>query len=280
MKLSLFTKVISFAAVATIGFAQVSNDECAGAVPVTLGTNPAPAASGNFYSNVGATTSAGYPATCATLNSDVWFSFTPSTTGVYQITTSTPTGFTAGTETDTVVAVYRSCTAGAVCSVLGCDDDSGTGLLSQLSVGLAGGQTYYIRVGDFSTSVNTGTFYLTINPDTTTFAQVYSSSGPGCLQVDLLNGTPGGTYFFAATLNQGTFPNGYFFGIDIGIQEIANEVNTGAPFVGTLDALGHTQIGPFCGLPSGLVVYSVGLGFSGGLGVPSYSTAPTCFAIP
>jgi hypothetical protein len=281
MKLSLFIGLIAFAACATFGSAQVVNDECAGAVPITLGNNPAPAASGNFYSNVGATTSAGYPATCATMNSDVWFSFTPATTGVYQFSTDTPAGFTSGTETDTVVAVYGSCTAGAACAVLGCDDDGGAiGLLSQVSVGMAAGQTYYVRVGDYSTSVNTGTFYLTVNPNSTMFDQIYSSPAPGCLQVDLVNGTPGGTYFFAATLNQGLFPNGWFYGIDIGIQELVNEVNQGAPFVGTLDGLGHIQIGPVCGLPSGFTVYSVGLGFAGGLGVPSYRTAARCFAMP
>ena len=93
---------------------------------------------------------------------------------------------------------------------------------------------------------------------------------------------PGGTYFFAATLNPGAFPAGWFFGIDITLQEIVNEVNAGPPFVGTLDALGHVTIGPVCGLPAGLTIYSVGLLFpaGSGLGVPSAATDPRCFAVP
>jgi hypothetical protein len=279
MKRSLLVALV-FCLGSTFGAAQApSNDECSGAVPVTLGTNPAPAASGNFYSNVGATTSAGYPAICASLNSDVWFSFTPATTDVYQIDTSTPAGFTAGTETDTVLAVYDSCIPGAP---LACDDDTGTGNLSQLSVALAAGQTYLIRVGDWSTSVNPGTFYLNINPDPLTMGLVFSSpSGTSCLQIDILNGPANGAYYLAATLNPGAYPNGYFFGVDIFLQEIADQIQAGAPFVGGLDSTGHAQIGEFCGLPSGLTFYAVALGFAAnGLSIPTEVSNTVQFTIP
>lgn len=53
-----------------------ANDEPAGAIVVGLGINPgAPAgASGNFFSNVNATNSVGYSATCGTVaGADVFF---------------------------------------------------------------------------------------------------------------------------------------------------------------------------------------------------------------
>jgi hypothetical protein len=260
----------------SLTLAQLPNDDCSGAIPVSLGTNPGGCMT---FTNVGATTSAGYPAICNTISSDVWYSFTPSTTGAYRFDTETPPGCAAGTETDTVVAVYSSCAPGAP---IGCDDDSGTGLLSILNVGLCANQTYFIRVGSFGTqsATNNGTFYLNVSPNTTTFSQIWCSPAPGCVQISIVNGIPNGTYFLAATTNVGTFPAGWFYGIDILVQEIQNELNAGFPFVGTLNAQGATSIGPVCGLPSGLTICSVVLGFTGGLGVPAQNTAPQCFVIP
>jgi hypothetical protein len=98
---------------------------------------------------------------------------------------------------------------------------------------------------------------------------VFSSpSGPGSIQVNLAGLNPGGTYFLAVTLNP---PPGWFFGINIGLQELANEINGGYPFtgplspdVGCMGGGGAAQIGPFTGLPSGLTVYAVGMGLAGG----------------
>jgi hypothetical protein len=256
----------------------VAQDECAVAVPVVLGANPGGAC--GTFTNVGATTSAGYPAICTTISSDVWYSFTPATTGAYRFDTNTPPGCANGTETDTVLAVYPSCALGAP---IACDDDAGTGLLSSLSTGLCAGQTYYIRAGSFGSqsATNSGTFYLNISPDTATFTQIFCSPAPGCVQISIINGIPNGAYFLAATTTVGTFPAGWFFGIDITVQEIQNELNSGYPFVGTLDSTGSTTIGPVCGLPSGLTVCSVALGFAAGagLGIPQIVTAPGCFTI-
>ena len=103
-----------------------------------------------------------------------------------------------------------------------------------------------------------------------------SPLGPGSIQVNLSGLNPGGTFFLAVTLNP---PPGWFFGINIGLQELANEINGGFPFTGPLspDAPcmgggGAAQIGPFPGLPSGLPLYAVGLGLAGGVSqVPSRS---------
>jgi hypothetical protein len=69
--------------------------------------------------------------------------------------------------------------------------------------------------------------------------------------------TAGALFFVAATLNAGAFPNGWFFGIDIGFPELAAEINAGFPFVGILDAIGTASAGPFTGLPSGLVIHVI-----------------------
>src|SRR5262249_51801811 len=119
------------------------NDECGLPTPAVLGLNPLAPGSGAF-SNVGATTSLGYPAICAPLATDVWFLFAPPESGTYQIDTNVPYGFAPPSLADTVVAVYASC---APALPLACDNDSGAGLLSSLTVPLSAGSSYYIRVG-------------------------------------------------------------------------------------------------------------------------------------
>src|SRR4029079_19509472 len=89
------------------------------------------------------------------------------------------------------------------------------------------------------------------------FAQQWSSPfGPGSIQYNVCNGTPTGNYQLCLTLNAGAFPNGWLFGIDIGLLELQGEL--GAPiFYGVLNGSGAAQVGPFGGLPSGLTLYSV-----------------------
>lgn len=112
------------------------------------------------------------------------------------------------------------------------------------------------------------------------FGVAYTSPfGAGSVQVNLCAGPPNGGFFLAVTLNAGTFPNGWLYGIDISYNEIVNELTTGYPFLGGLDAAGAAQIGPFNSLPSGLVLYSVG--FAGPAGpIPSIHSLPTGYAIP
>jgi hypothetical protein len=85
-----------------------------------------------------------------------------------------------------------------------------------------------------------------------------SPGGPGSV---LMVHTPcqpaaGALFFVAATLNAGSFPNGWFFGIDISFPELAAEI-AGPPFVGTLNAAGAATTGPAFGLPSGLVIHAI-----------------------
>jgi hypothetical protein len=263
----------------------LSNDECSGAIPVGVGINPAPGSSGVVFSTEGATTSAGVVPSCPSAttgsNSDVWFAFTAPTNGTYIFSTDTPAGFSSGSMTDTVLSVWDSCGAGML--ELGCDDDGGiTGSLLSIATvtGLIGGNTYYVRVADWSaTSVDQGGFYLTVTPK---FEMAFSSPfGPGSIKIDLTNGPPNGAYYLAANLFPGTFPNGWFYGLDISLQEVVDQVNQGFPFAGPLNAGGSIALGPFSGLPPGLVIYTVALGFNAAnLGVPSVNTPAMSYLIP
>jgi hypothetical protein len=130
---------------------------------------------------------------------------------------------------------------------------------------------YYISVGGFASS--TGTFDLLVNSGggiTLTFL----TPGTGNLGYMVTGGPSNGTAFTAITLNAGAFPNGWFFGIDIPLQELGVEINFGFPFSTGLDSCGNATIGPFSGLPSGLTVYGVSLG------TPSGSFTPTAFSAP
>jgi hypothetical protein len=114
-------------------------------------------------------------------------------------------------------------------------------------------------------------------------ALVFSSPGGlGCLQVNLSGLPSGGTYFLAATLNP---PPGWLYGVNISIPELVSQINVGFPFQGPLSAggcSGTAQIGPFCALPSGLTLYTVGLGLpSVGLYGPITAHTPAVtFTIP
>jgi hypothetical protein len=112
-----------------------------------------------------------------------------------------------------------------------------------------------------------------------------SPSGLGCVQVNLTNMPGGGFYFLGATVQAGTFPNGWFFGIDIGFAELQNEINTGFPFLGVVGAsacggTGSATIGEFCGVPSGVTFYAVGLGAPAGSSFPSAVTNAASYTIP
>lgn len=78
------------------------------------------------------------PVSCGWSGEDVWYTFVAPATGSVDILTS------AGSITDGVMALYESdC---VTYTELACDDDSGPGLMPQISMGgLTPGQTYYIR---------------------------------------------------------------------------------------------------------------------------------------
>ena len=73
-------------------------------------------------------------------------------------------------------------------------------------------------------------FYLTVDPRLR--AHLLVAVRPGSIQADIAAAPPNGSYFLCVTFNAGAFPQGCFFGVDPFLQEIADQVNVGPPFVG------------------------------------------------
>jgi hypothetical protein len=137
-----------------------ANDDCAVPTPVVDGTNP----SVGIFTNNLATNAVGFAATCAggaVGSRDVWYQYVATQTGNITATTCTPSGFTAGSLTDTILEVYSSC---ATTTPLACnDDDPACGTGSTAVFPAVAGTPYLLRVAAKSTTA-TGTFYLTLSP--------------------------------------------------------------------------------------------------------------------
>jgi hypothetical protein len=69
-------------------------------------------------------------------------------------------------------------------------------------------------------------------------------------------GGAGNLYANLVTLTLGSFPNGPLFGLDMTIDELANEIALGPPFLGLLGPDGKATFS-VPGVPPGLVVYCV-----------------------
>lgn len=160
--------LLSFAvAMSLAGNALAQNDECTGAIPVTIGPN-------GPYTNVGSTTSSiAWP--CASGGNDVWF-----------VTTALGVGaFTAdvcgGATYDSAIEIFNGNAGCGSLVSLGCNDDS-CGLQSSISTTVTTGDVIYIRVGGFLGS--TGTFTLNITAPTGggTLATA-TNYGTGCVAV-------------------------------------------------------------------------------------------------
>jgi hypothetical protein len=108
----------------------------------------------------------------------------------------------------------------------------------------------------------------------------------GSIQVNMSSLPAGGTYFLAATLVQGAYPNGWFYGIDIPVADLGTEINAGAPFSGPISSGacngGQAQIGPIFGAPTGLTFYLVAIGVpnSSLAGSPNSVTNAVAYTIP
>ena len=126
--------------------ALAQNDDCAGAIALTNGTATA-------FDTTGATLSA-TPWLCANSTApDLWYSYTPTNSGV-SLTIST-----CGSSYDTALEVFDgSC---AALNPISCNDDA-CGLQSTLVVSsVTAGQTYFVRVGGFGTGSGFGTLIAT-----------------------------------------------------------------------------------------------------------------------
>lgn len=135
-----------------------ANDNPCGAINVPVGANGV--CSTVIASNVGATATSGPAAPSCTLGysgGDVWYSVTVPASG--NITFATDYATPTATITDNGIAVYSGTCAGTLTEI-GCDDDSGNGLMASLALtGLTPGATLYVRVWEYGNNVS-GTFNL------------------------------------------------------------------------------------------------------------------------
>jgi hypothetical protein len=128
-------------------------DTCDDAIPASLGANP-------VDTNGAFTNGDPLPAECAsfgavTMFNDVWYTFTPSESGLYEVSTCGSVDF------DSRLAVYSGdCTA---LNLIGCNDDGDgcPGFTSKLLASLDAGVEYKIRLGGFG-AAEFGTGTLTI----------------------------------------------------------------------------------------------------------------------
>jgi hypothetical protein len=241
----------------------LTNDECATPLAIGPGSN-------GPYSNVLATDSPFVGTACGSGNKDLWFSYTPTCGGPTTITTGCG-GF------DTLMSVYTSCGG----TEIACNDDDPTGNCWPSSVltnlNLTAGTTYIIRVASPYFGIS-GSFNVDITPG---LGLNWSSPlGPGTAQFSICNGPPNGTYYLFATLFQGGFPNGWFYGLDITLQEISSQIGFGFPFNGPLDGAGAFASPLFGGVPSGLTVYSIAFGVPPAATSPSANSGAKSYTIP
>ena len=125
-----------------------AQDDCAQAVPVTLGSN-------GPFTNFGATLST--PAwTCPAVGgADLWYSFSPAQSGFLTVSL-------CGADFDTALEVFDGAGGCGSLTFLACNDDF-CGTDSQLDVPVTTGGTYYIRVGGYNSA--TGNFPLELSLD-------------------------------------------------------------------------------------------------------------------
>ncbi len=123
-----------------------ANDTCAGAIAVSTGTTLGNNANG---------TSAGDPVpTCQTTSGKgLWYTFTAGPAGgTFQFDTN------GSTQSDTVLTVFDACGGAQIA----CDDDTGTGNLSQLSLALTANQQIFVMVSTFGATPTGGAFNLNV----------------------------------------------------------------------------------------------------------------------
>jgi len=109
-----------------------------------------------------------------------------------------------------------------------------------------------------------------------------SPSGPGSFQLleSPCLSVSNAPYFLAVTLNQGAFPSGWFFGLDLGMPELIGLFSAGFPFTGSLDAIGASAFGPVPFLPAGLTLYAVMTHWTAGYGALISVRPAVSYTIP
>jgi hypothetical protein len=116
-----------------------------------------------------ATSETGEPnPSCAAISNSVWYRYTPDVTQEVKV-------HTFDSDYDTQLAVWRGPSLGSLTEV-GCDDDTGGTLQSEVQFAASAGQTYYFQVDGFGAA--SGTLVLTLKLQNDDFAQAFAISGP------------------------------------------------------------------------------------------------------
>jgi hypothetical protein len=222
--------------------------------------------------NAGATTGPDPTPACQTVTRDLWFSFTAPCFGLYTASTcSAVTDFTS------VVSVWTG-TCGALVPVTCSDVCAGGGFQGASATFQAtGGVTYLVSVGGAFGA--TGTFELRISLGAAMSMFLFGGTA-GTMGYVITEGPELGTAFVAVTANQGSFPQGWFFGLDIPWLELLTEFGFGFPFLTQLGPCGVVGIGPFPGIPSGVTLYAVALAWPAGGAVPTWVSLPVMGTVP
>ena len=137
------------------------------------------------------------------------------------------------------------------------------------------GDVILFQVGSLFSPVQFGAITLTIRR---AFSLDFSApSGPGSVSMVNSCGTPNAPYFIALSLTPGSYPNGWFFGVDIGLPDLFTLFAAGAPFTGTLDANGGSAFSIGSGVPAGISVYAVTVELDPISSLPVIATNPVAF---
>jgi|GEM_PF-2745137 len=178
----LLTPVLACTLLGAPALAQVTNDDCAGALVISSGLT--------VGSTIGATTSVP-TGSCSTMGDDVWFKWTADCNGSVSANLC---GGGGTADYDTVVAVFDG-TCGALTEIT-CNDDT-CGLQSSASWTAVSGTDYYIAVGGYTNTSGVtaqGNFTLNlqclVNDDCAT-------------AIPVVNGLTSGTNAGATTGTQG-----------------------------------------------------------------------------
>ncbi|MEY8758982.1 T9SS type A sorting domain-containing protein [Chryseobacterium tongliaoense] len=145
-------KILFYFFLLAVNVVNAQNNNCSGAVALTLGTNFATGAITS--TNVAATTDGSVPSCQTDASENVWFSVVVPPSGKLTVETRQQTGSLFD---DSVLTVY----SGACGSLtqIGCDDDDGQGAFSLVSLtGQTPGATLYISVWKYDSSIDSGQF--------------------------------------------------------------------------------------------------------------------------
>jgi len=137
-----------------IVFVNAQNDDCTGAISLTMGTD---FVSGAITSNnTGATTDGSVPSCNSDAVENVWFKVVVPQSGNLKIETKEASGSTFD---DTVITAYSG-SCGSLTEI-GCNDDGGDDYFSLLSLtGQTPGATLYISVWKYNDTIDSGDFQI------------------------------------------------------------------------------------------------------------------------